>query len=371
MQYRCWAEIDVDAVCHNIRQIHALCGANVEVMAIVKANAYGHGASLVAPAAVEAGTSWLGVATVEEGAELRALLPSIPICHLSPFNARQADEMLANNLTPVLSDRDGARAISEAARRRGIPANAHIEVDTGMCRSGVPTNSVRELASSLTGDPFLRITGMMMHFPCAESRPDMCHAQRDAFVQACEDARNAGLGPLVRHAACSPAILLYPEARLDLVRPGLLMYGIRPNVSDTLWPDLRPVLTLKATVLLVRNAAEGTAISYDHTFTAKRPSRIATLAIGYGDGYPRDLSNRGSVIVRGHRAPIVGRVCMDVLLVDVTDVPGATAGDEAVLIGSQGQEAIRAEDVAHLVGTTEHDITTRLTARVPRIAING
>lgn len=368
MSQRVIAEVDLGAIRHNLAAIRARIGVRTDVMAVVKADAYGHGAPEVARAALEAGAEWLGVASVAEGAALRVEFPGVNICVLAPFSPDEAEEIAVRRLTPLVSDLDGARALSRAAHKARGSARVHIEVDTGMGRSGALPETVVRLAEYMNRMPAMLITGMATHFPCAESDPDLTRQQLATFLKTADAVRAADTLLNYLHCASSAAILRYPQAHLNLVRPGLLLYGLLPNVPEDTPPlDVRPALTLRTHVALVRGLPAGKSLSYGQTFTLDRPARIATIPVGYGDGYPRRLSNRGHVLIGGRRAPIVGRVCMDVTLVDVTDLPDARVGDEVVLIGAQGEDRITAEEMARAIDTTEHEITTCLTRRVPRV----
>jgi len=368
MTSRVWAEIDLSAIRQNIDAIRALVGPRVDLMPVVKADAYGHGMREVARAALKAGAEWLGVASVAEGVTLRPLLPDANICVFAPFDPADAEEIACHRLTPFLSNLDGARALSRAAQRLRTSVHVHLEADTGMGRSGVLPDQVAQVAEQVARMPCIHLTGLATHFPSAEDDPAFTARQLETLNQARKKVEAAGAPLRYVHCASSAAILRYPESRLNLVRPGLLLYGILPAVPpETPIPDLRPALTLKTRVVLIRSLPAGHPISYQRTHTLARASRIATLPVGYGDGYPRALGNAGHALLCGRRAPIVGRVCMDVTLADVTDIPEAAVGSEVVLIGAQGQAQIRVEEIARLIGTTEHDVTTRLTPRVPRI----
>lgn len=370
MKPRVWAEVDLSAIRQNVDAIRSFVGLRVDVMPVVKADAYGHGAVEVARAALSAGADWLGVASVAEGAALRKVLPNGTVCLLSPFEAADADEIVAQRLTPAISDLDGARALSVAAQKQRTGVRVHMKVDTGMGRQGVMPELAERLASVVARMPSIVIEGLFTHFACADDDPEFTARQLAVF----EDARQRVLATDTRlkpvHCAASAALLRYPEARLDLVRPGLLVYGIMPPIpAEVSVPPLRPAMTLRTRIVQVRNLPAGHGVSYARTRILTRPSRIAVLPVGYGDGYPRALSNIGRVLVNEAPAPIVGRVCMDMTLVDVTDIPGANVGSEVVLIGRQGAECIRVEEIAKLIDTTEHDVTTRLTPRVPRVYV--
>jgi alanine racemase len=368
MESRVWAEIDLATVRHNVNAIRAHVGLRVDVMPVVKADGYGHGAAEVARAALEAGAEWLGVATVAEGVDLRALFPAAKICVFAPFQREECPEIVLNRLIPFLSDLEQARALSQTAQRLRAGAQVHLEVDTGMGRSGVLPEQAAQLANWIARMPAILITGLSTHFPSADEDPHFTLQQLRIFhqVRAAVEATDTRLSPV--HCANSAALLRYPASRLDLVRPGLLTYGILPPVPpDTPIPPVRPALTLKTRIALVRKLPQGHTISYGRTYALPHPGRIATLPVGYGDGYPRALSNVGHVLVCGRKVPIVGRICMDVTMIDISNVPEAHAGAEVVLVGKQDEQEIRVEEIARLTQTTAHDVTTRLTARVPRI----
>jgi len=367
---RLQAVIDLGAIRRNVASLRAVGGPGVALMPAVKADAYGHGLEPVSRALAEAGVEWLGVATVEEGARARRTVPAARVCLLSPFLPPDAPEVLRLGLVPLLSTWEQARSLEDAAARAGAVAEAHLEIDTGMGRSGVPAGEAGEAAARLAGLPHIRITGAATHFACAETDPEFTARQASLFDRLLESLRAAGLPVETVHAANSAALLARVRSRDRLARPGLMVYGISPfGLRAAPDVEVRPALTLRTRVALVRSLPAGHPISYGATCRLARPSRVATLPVGYGDGYPRALSGRGCVLLQGRRAPILGRVCMDMMVVDATDVPGAAPGDEAVLIGTQGGEQIRAEELAALAETTEHAITTCLTSRVERVWI--
>jgi alanine racemase len=371
MTARVRAEIDIAAIKYNMAAIRAFVGPKTDVMAVVKANAYGHGLEIVSQAAWDSGARCYGVTAIEEGASVRRLLPEAGICLLSPFLPGEDEGIVQNRLTPFISSLEQAERLSVECSRRSVSLEVHLEIDTGMGRSGLPPESALEAAGRIAALPGIRITGLATHFACGDSDPDFTRKQNQSLMRVLEELRRRGIRPEVIHDANSGALSTTPETFNSLVRPGLFLYGIRPkSLEPSSFRQLKPVLALKTRVALLKELPEGHAISYDRTHILTRPSLVATLPVGYGDGYPRELSNRGSVLIRGFRAPILGRVCMDMTVVDVTDLPGATVGDEAVLIGRQGSDEITVEQLAALINTTEHDITTRLTDRVARIPVH-
>jgi alanine racemase len=372
MTARVWAEIDVAAIKSNLAAIRSFNGPQTDVMAVVKANAYGHGLEIVANAAWESGTRWFGVATVSEGVEVRYLLPESWVCLFPPFCPGEEAEIVRSDLIPLISSQEQAERLSVANDSQREPLSVHLEVDTGMGRSGILPSGALALAQSIAQNPRLMLGGIATHFAAGDTDPSFTRRQADELNKVVGLLSGEGIDPGVIHAANSGGMILASESRFNLVRPGLLMYGILPiALNETLIPDLSPALVLKTCVSLIRDLPKGHSISYGRTHQLSRDSRVATLPVGYGDGYPRDLSNQGAALISGQRAPILGRVCMDITVVDITDIPGVSEGDEAVLIGAQGNYRIRTEDIARLIGTTEHDVTTRLTERVPRIPVNA
>ena len=366
---RVWAEIDTPALAHNIALLKRRF-APARVMAVVKADAYGHGVTQIAPLCAEAGLIDFGVATPAEGAALRSLVPSdAAIYLLGPALPSEAPAIVHYRLTLLLSSLEMGRALSEAAGAQSITASAHLDLDTGIGRSGAQLSDAHVLLSALDALPNLQITGLATHFADADDNPADAHVQHALFLDFLQTL-GPRTPPLLVHAANSPAALnLPPSAYHALLRPGLLLYGIEPTPGLFAARDLplRPVLSLRTRVSLCRFLPGGATISYGRTYTVP-PSggTYATLTVGYGDGYPRGLSNRGFVLLHGKRAPICGRVCMDQIVVDVSAMPNVNAGGIATLIGTDGNETVTAGELAALVPTTPHAMTTGLTARVGR-----
>jgi alanine racemase len=336
-------------------------------MAVLKADAYGHGATpLACVTSVLGQRLWgFGVSSVEEGLALRESGRTENILILgSLFPFESYDVVLKNKLIPTVASRVSAQALSLRAIHRGSPAPCHVKIDTGMGRIGMSPLTAREVLGSLLKNPALGVEGIYTHLACADSAVDTAH-QLALFNKTLSGIRKGS--QCLLHAANSGAALARPAARYDVVRPGLVLYGVHP------WPglkrivDLRPVLTWKTRVVFVKTIPRGTPLSYGWTWRARRRSRIATLPVGYADGYRRELSNRGEVLVKGRRCPVVGRVTMDQVLVDVTGVGGMEAGEEVVLIGSQGRERVSAEEMADRAGTIPYEIFCGLSKRVPRV----
>lgn len=364
-----YAEIDLSAIAANVSLACRLAGPGTQVMAVVKGDAYGHGAVPVAKAALAAGAGWLGVAIPEEAVPLRAAGIGSSILVLGPIAPDQADQVAANGLDQCVSDLEQAEVLDRAARARGRVLGLHLKVDTGMGRVGLRPREVRRVAEKIRALAFVRLAGLMTHFAEAEAEePGFAREQLARFTEVTRDLRAAGISVPLRHAANSAALLLLPEARLDLVRPGIMLYGYHPRgPRGGPEPSLQPALRLRTAISQIGDVVRGESVSYGRTFVAPRDLRVATLPVGYADGCGRLLSNRGQVLIRGQRVPIIGRVCMDMTMVDVSGVPDARVGDEAVLIGRQGAGEITADEVAELQGTISYEILCRIGPRVPRV----
>jgi alanine racemase len=338
-------------------------------MAVVKADGYGHGAIPVARAALSAGASWLGVATPEEAAPLRAAGISARILVLGPIAAEQVPLVAAHDLDQCVSDLSQVEALSREAVSRGCTVRLHLKVDTGMGRVGLPPRAARPAVERIAAMRGIRLVALMTHFADSDAAdPRFTLEQLTQFESVVQNLREAGIGISLRHAANSGALIRHPGTRLDLVRPGIMLYGYSPcAVQRPDDPLLVPALRLRTAISHLKDLAAGGTVSYGRTFVAPRDMRIATLPIGYADGLSRLLSGRGHALVRGQRVPIVGRVCMDMTMVDVTHVSGVVVGDEAALIGRQGSEEITADEVAERQGTISYEVLCRIGPRVPRI----
>lgn len=367
-----WAEIDLDAIAHNVAAFKRHVGPRVEIFAVVKANAYGHGAVPVARAALEAGATRLAVHRLTEGIELRRAGLDAAILLMGYTPPAGAEAVVRWRLTPSLITAEFAQALSAQAMAAGTVIPMHIKVDTGMSRYGLMPEEVVPFARSLLALPGVRLEGIFTHFATADAA-DQTHVRRQlaVFNDVRAALREAGITVPLAHAANSAATMRLPESHLDAVRIGIAMYGLDP--SDE-WPpvfEIRPALTLKSRVSRVRELPPGAGISYGRTYVTSAPTTVALVPAGYGDGYHRILSNQGSVLIRGQRAPIRGRVCMDQFVVDVTGIPGVAQEDEVVLVGRQGEACIRAEEVARLAGTINYEVTTSLLPRAARFYLRG
>ena len=366
-----WAEIDLEALAANFHVVKAKVGPDVKVMAVVKANAYGHGAAECARRLEREGADWFGVALPEEGIELRNAGIAKPILCLAGFWGEQATACIQQNLTPVVYRLDMIEAFDRAARERGVVADVQVKVDTGMGRLGVRFDDVSGFARTVGKFANIRVDGVMTHFAAADepSCGPLTKDQIQRFENAVAAFREHGFAPAYRHLANSAAVFGQPRAWGNLVRPGGVLYGLW---RDTLAPEdravnLRPVMSLHSRITLLKWVPPGETVGYGCTFEASRKTLVATIPIGYDDGYMRALSNRGQAIIRGVYATVIGRISMDLTLIDVTNVSGVHLGDEVTLFGVAGDQAVSAEDVAKIAGTISYELTCGISARVPRI----
>jgi alanine racemase len=359
-----WAEIDLDAIASNVQAVKAFVGSNTELIASVKANAYGHGLGPVARTAVDAGAGFLAVHRIQAAVALREASITAPILLLGHTLPSGIDLMIEHQITPTLVDWDTAKLFSESA---DAPVPVHIKVDTGMSRFGLEPEKTLDFVRYVADLPNLDIEGLFSHFASADSRDlSFARKQLDLFQSILDDVKDAGYEIPIPHICNSAAIVNLPEAHLAAVRPGILIYGMTP--SDDTNPEfpLYPALTLKSTVIHVRDLPAGSTISYGRTFTTRVPIRVALVSLGYGDGYPRLISNRGEVLIHGQRAPVRGRICMDQFVVEVTHIDDVVVGDEIVALGMQGDDVITPEEVAGWADTINYEITTGLLPQVVR-----
>jgi alanine racemase len=360
-----WTEIDLGAVRDNVRAISAVLRKPAGFMAVVKADAYGHGAVMVARAAVEAGASGLGVATLDEGVQLRRAGLNTSILVLGHATEDEAECAVADDLAVAVSRVEVARALGQAASRVGRRARVHLKIDTGMGRLGVAPGDAASLARTVTALDGVQLEGCFTHFATADERDlAFARAQLEQFVRVLREIEEAGVSTGVRHAANSAAAMALPESHLDLVRVGLALYGIRPapHLADRV--ALRRVMRLRARVTHVKRVPPGATIGYGRAYRAERATTIATLPVGYADGYPRLLSGRGVVALRGHRLPVAGRISMDQCTIDAGDLP-VRVGDEAELWG----EEVPVEDVAGWAETISYEVLAGVSPRVPRVFV--
>jgi alanine racemase len=368
--HRAWVEVDHAALRTNLKTVRELAGA-AQVIAVVKANAYGHGAVPVARTLVASGAERLAVATIEEGIELRAAGIDAPIMLLWGVGPDEAADVVANDLEPIVTDASGAELLEREAARRGRRLGVHLKVDTGLGRQGATPDAALALASVVARSPHLAIVGTMSHLAVPGEDDSHTEVQNLRLARVVDAMRSSGIDPGLVHVSASGGILAGGGAPTDAVRPGLILYGLLPAWAAGRDADLRPALTLKARPLRVFELAAGDGIGYGLRFRASKATRIATLGIGYGDGWPRVHANNGDVLVRGQRAPIVGAVSMDGITVDVGHIEGVTTDDEFVLIGEQGDDRITADEVAARRRTISYEVTTALRGRLPRLHLGA
>ncbi len=369
-----WAEISLTALKHNYLTIKNHLTAGAQLMAVVKADAYGHGAVECSRALESIGADWFGVALVEEGVELRRAGIVRPIFCLGGFWRGQAENVVKHDLTVAIFRLDQAEELDAKARETGRIANFHLKVDTGMGRLGMRLDEVADFARSLEPFHHLKLDGVMTHFADADGDdPAYTEAQMARYDEAVRILRDLSFDSSWRHLANSAGIHAYPQSHDNLARAGATLYGLSRDVlSPKLEPfDLRPVMSLHSRIVMLKTVPAGTPLGYGCAFTTKRESRIATIPIGYADGLRRAHSNNGRALLRGSFAPIVGRVSMDLTIIDVTDAPNVEVGDEVILIGEQDGLRITAEDLAEQVGTISYEIVTGISARVPRVHANS
>jgi alanine racemase len=364
------AEVSLGALRNNFQEAQRLVGAHVTVMAVVKADAYGHGAVAATRAFIEAGASIVGTSSVAEAVELRRAGIAVPIVVLGGAFPGEEDDVVAHDLAVGVWSADAVRALAAAATRASRALRVHVKVDTGMTRLGLDGTDVRAFGETVRAIPGVAVEGVYSHFATADAvETAPAQAQIGRFAGAVEDLAAAGVRPAHRHLSNSAAVLSQPSAHFTLVRPGIMLYGCAPAPHLAPRARLRPAMRLRTAVAQVRRVPAGRAVGYGGTYVTARPSVIATLPIGYADGLHRLASNRGWMLVRGARVPIAGRVCMDHVMLDVTDVPGVSAGDEVVVFGAQGGAAITADEVATWCETIAYEVLTSVGKRVARVTV--
>lgn len=370
---RTWVEVSLSALTDNYRQIRSQL--DCMYLAVVKANAYGHGDVAIATHLQKLGADWFGVATADEGAALRRQGIKRPILVFGYTPAIDAALLAEYDLTQTLFSDEYADALRAAALSAGVTVDCHLKLDTGMNRIGFDSQrpDLPEAVRALCGDR-LRITGCFTHFAVADElsgqSSQFTRLQFTRFQDACRRLQEAGIDPGLRHCCNSAGAMVYPEAQLDMVRVGISQYGFAPSGELAEQLSLSPILTFCSTVAMVKDIPPGDTVSYGRIYTAGSPRRIATIAVGYADGYPRELGNSASVIIRGQYAPVVGRVCMDQLMADVTNIPDVAMGDRVVLAGSQGDCSVTFEQLAELTHTVHYERICAISARVSRVYLD-
>jgi len=359
-----WAEVDLSAIGHNIKETKKVLQPDTKLCAVVKANAYGHGAVPVAKAAIEAGADFLAVAMTQEALELRLAGVDVPILILGALTPGHEETVVEYNISQTVPDFKSAEILSAAAVKKDKVAKIHLVVETGMNRIGCKVSEAGNLAEAIVALPNVELEGVFSHFAKADAE-DKTYMQRqyDAFAEAIKNIEAKGVCVPIKHIANSAAITEAPEVHMNMVRQGITLYGLWPSSEVKRSLNYQPVMSLKAKVVFVKEVPAGEKIGYGCTYETTRTTKVATLPLGYADGISRKLSNRGYVSIRGCKAPIVGRVCMDQMMVDITDIPDVTEGDEAIIFG--GNE-ISIDTVAEWMETINYEVLCLLSDRIPR-----
>jgi len=372
MPWPSWIEVDLDSIAHNVAAIRRVTGDGCRIIAVVKAQAYGHGATEVSRAALSAGAQWLAVSRVREGAQLRAAGLDAPILLLGSFDRNEVPQIVRLGLRPTVVSPEQVGWLCEAAEGAGATVQVHLKIDTGLGRYGAPIGELRGLLSLLSRAPAVRVEGLYSHFASADdSDLSYARAQLGAMKQARAALESEGYSFPVAHIAASAGVLALGSSQMEMVRLGLSMYGHYPSPHLRSVVDLRPALSLKSRVSRLFRVERGQSIGYGRTFVAQGPISAALVPVGYADGLPRAHGNRGAVLVRGRRAPIIGRISMDQSVVDVTSVAGVAVGDTVTLIGDQEGATISCEEFAALSGTINYETLTSLGWRLPRVYLRG
>jgi alanine racemase len=372
-----WVEIDASAYRHNLRAMGRILRPGTRRMAVVKASAYGHGARIVTGLAVAEGIDYLGVHSLDEQRQIADRCAGVPVCLLGPTFPWEAEAVIAAGVEPTVSELEVARALAGAARAQGRTVAIHVKVETGTHRQGILLDEIPQWCELLRDHPELRFQGLHTHYANIEDTTDHTFARRQLaqLREAAERFAAHGTAPALVHSACSAAAIVMEQTHGDLVRLGISSYGLWPSretflstlLSQRMGPELIPVLAWKTRIAQLKEVPAGEYVGYGATFRATHAMRLAVLPVGYYDGYDRRLSGRGYVLARGKRAPIVGRVCMNMTMADLSDVPEARLGEEVVLLGRSGGESVTADTLAGLCGTINYEIVTRIGAHVPRV----
>lgn len=358
------AVVDLGAIAHNVRVMKGLIGEKCHLMAVVKADGYGHGVIEVSRTALENGATWLGVANPIEGKRLREAGIKAPILVLLPIEPEEVQTVVNYDLSQTVENPEALRVLDREAVKAGKKAKVHLKVDTGMNRLGVRPEEALKVVEKIVDYPGLALEGVFSHFATADEKDkSFASFQLERFRQSLKSLEEAGIRVPLRHMANSAAALDLPESRFDLVRVGIMIYGVYPSKEVKKAIPLRPAMTLKTKVMSVREVEPGETVSYGRTYTAKERRRIAIIPVGYGNGYTRLFSNRSSVLVKGKRAPQVGTVCMDMCAIDVTEIERVGPGEEVVVFG----EGLPVEELAEVLGTISYEILCSLGKSVPRV----
>ena len=371
------AEINLKAFKHNLQNLKTVLGSKTNIMAVIKADAYGHGALPCAKAAIESGVGYLGAGVIEEGIELRKNGIRGPVLILGGIFPDEVADLVHHNLSTMLYTSQLAEALSKEGKKQGKTVNIHIKVDTGMNRLGVLPENLLALTEKICSLPNLKIEALSTHFSSADDENlSITNQQIELFKKALNKLKNAGIIPPLTHLANTSALFRFPESHSKMVRPGLILYGALPSpilnpvvqnfCQNENLENFEPVMQWKSRIILLKSVQKGQALSYSRKYFTQKDSHIATLPIGYADGLPRRLSNNMEVLVKGKRVPQVGTICMDMSLIDVSEVPDVQIGDEVVIFGKQGEEVIQVEELAQKANTIPYEILCNVGKRVPR-----
>lgn len=370
---RAWAEVNLDNIAHNVREIRRVTDKRAEIMGIVKADAYGHGVMEVTKTLLANGVTYLAVSMLDEAIQLRNAGIDVPILILSYTDPIRCEEIIENDVTQAVFSHELAEALSSAAVKLGKHAKIHIKIDTGMGRVGfLPGYSAVKDVVRIAKLPGIIIEGLFTHFSSADERDrEYTDIQFGRFMSICTELNRIGIYIPIKHVANSAGILQYPDTHLDMVRPGVILYGMMPSSEvEGVDIDLRPAMTLKANITMVKEVEADTSISYGRAFTTTGKTKIATVPIGYADGYTRLLSNKGHMLIHGKRVPVLGRICMDQCMADITDVgEDVHVGDEVVVFGTQNGETVSIEELAEQIGTINYELVCIIGKRIPRVYI--
>jgi alanine racemase len=368
-KYRSWVEVDLDNFIGNLKEIKRLIGPQVDFMQVVKADAYGHGAIEISNIALKNGARMLGVANADEGVQLRISGIEAPVVILGPSTVAEIEQIIKYNLTPSVSDAAFAKKLNQALEKSGHKLPVHIEVDTGMGRGGTIYSKALKLILKISKMPNITLEGIFSHLASSEVIIPHNKYQGRLFNDLLDDLKLLNIIIPIRHIDNSGAIINYPEFNLNMVRPGIMTYGIYPSPENQSKAKVASVMSFKTSVVLLKSFPAGYGIGYNSTFVTAKQTRIATIPVGYGDGYAFILSNQGEALIRGKRVPIVGRVSMDLCTIDVTHIPDCVVGDEVVLLGKQGKEYISANEIAAKAKTISYEVLCALGKRAPRVFI--
>ena len=370
MDKRTWAEVDLDAIAHNMREIRKITNPSSQIMAVVKADAYGHGFLEVTRTLLENGADRLAVAVLQEGKQLRSRGVTVPILILGASGNDSIEDLINFDITPSVFTYEFAKALSYEAERKEKVTKIHIKIDTGMSRigylAGDDNEEIADEIIKISRLPYIEIEGIFSHFAASdEYDASYTHLQFDRFTDVCRRLESKGLNIPIKHICNSAGIMMYPEMHLDMVRPGVILYGMYPSDEvDKSRLDLIPAMTLKSTVTHVKDVEAGRGVSYGREYITNGVTKIATVPIGYADGYLRRLAKEGKMLVNGVKVPIIGRICMDQCMIDVTNVNNTDRGDEVIIFGREG---VTIDDLAKWLDTINYEVACVIGKRIPRI----